>query len=233
MYVLPHPPRSHPAIDLLFPFPFPRLGCNNSVTEKATVPTPSRPQTSLSSYSSSPLVLSSAPFWPLLGVICLVVDGVRTVSPLSHGSRLTPSISIVASCLVFSLGVALQSVDMVSCLVPMYQSECSPKWVRGAVVSVSSPSCSTSPPPPHSTKPSLKSVTNGPSPCSLHASMKPPTTILYIAGFAAPHVRLRQRHDGSPPSPYSHARQLRRSGNRCHFLPHERVRPCAGHRAMS
>lgn len=26
-------------------------------------------------------------------------------------------------------------VGMVSCLVPMYQSECSPKWVRGAVVS--------------------------------------------------------------------------------------------------
>ncbi|KIO19081.1 hypothetical protein M407DRAFT_246291 [Tulasnella calospora MUT 4182] len=60
---------------------------------------------------------------------------------------------IVSACLVFSFGVALQmgakaiplfvvgrifaglGVGMVSCLVPMYQSECSPKWIRGAVVS--------------------------------------------------------------------------------------------------
>jgi SP family sugar:H+ symporter-like MFS transporter len=26
-------------------------------------------------------------------------------------------------------------VGLVSCLVPMYQSECSPKWIRGAIVS--------------------------------------------------------------------------------------------------
>jgi len=57
------------------------------------------------------------------------------------------------ACLVFSLGVAFQTaateialfvvgrvvaglgVGLVSCLVPMYQSECSPKWIRGAVVS--------------------------------------------------------------------------------------------------
>ncbi|KAG7094052.1 hypothetical protein E1B28_007671 [Marasmius oreades] len=61
---------------------------------------------------------------------------------------------IVASCLVFSIGVAMQTastaiplfvvgrvfaglgVGLVSCLVPMYQSECSPKWIRGAVVSL-------------------------------------------------------------------------------------------------
>ncbi|CCO28405.1 putative glucose transporter rco-3 [Rhizoctonia solani AG-1 IB] len=60
---------------------------------------------------------------------------------------------LIAACLVFCVGVALQTgtlnfavfvvgrvfaglgVGMVSCLVPMYQSECSPKWVRGAVVS--------------------------------------------------------------------------------------------------
>ena len=60
---------------------------------------------------------------------------------------------IIASCLVFCLGVALQTgshnlatflvgrvfagggVGLVSTLVPMYQSECSPKWIRGAVVS--------------------------------------------------------------------------------------------------
>jgi SP family sugar:H+ symporter-like MFS transporter len=56
------------------------------------------------------------------------------------------------ACLVFSIGVALQTaataiplfvvgrvwaglgVGLVSTLVPMYQSECSPKWIRGAVV---------------------------------------------------------------------------------------------------
>ncbi len=59
---------------------------------------------------------------------------------------------VIASCLVFSIGVALQTaataiplfvvgrvwaglgVGLVSTLVPMYQSECSPKWIRGAVV---------------------------------------------------------------------------------------------------
>ena len=53
---------------------------------------------------------------------------------------------------IFCLGVALQTaateiplfvvgrvfaglgVGLVSCLVPMYQSECSPKWIRGAIV---------------------------------------------------------------------------------------------------
>ena len=60
---------------------------------------------------------------------------------------------IIASCIVFCLGVALQTgagnwatfivgrffaglgVGLVSTLIPMYQSECSPKWIRGAVVS--------------------------------------------------------------------------------------------------
>ncbi|KAF7354670.1 putative glucose transporter rco-3 [Mycena sanguinolenta] len=58
---------------------------------------------------------------------------------------------IVCSCLVFSLGVGLQldtrwatfvvgrviaglGVGLVSCLVPMYQSECSPKNIRGLIV---------------------------------------------------------------------------------------------------
>jgi MFS transporter, SP family, sugar:H+ symporter len=57
------------------------------------------------------------------------------------------------ACLIFAIGVAFQTaateialfvvgrvvaglgVGLVSCLVPMYQSECSPKWIRGAVVS--------------------------------------------------------------------------------------------------
>ncbi|KAF4570079.1 hypothetical protein EYR40_009065 [Pleurotus pulmonarius] len=61
---------------------------------------------------------------------------------------------IVSACLVFSVGVAMQTaataiplfvvgrvfaglgVGLVSCLIPMYQSECSPKWIRGAVVSM-------------------------------------------------------------------------------------------------
>jgi sugar porter (SP) family MFS transporter len=59
---------------------------------------------------------------------------------------------LIASCLVFAIGVALQTaataiplfvvgrvwagvgVGLVSTLVPMYQSECAPKWIRGAVV---------------------------------------------------------------------------------------------------
>ncbi|KAH9978328.1 MFS monosaccharide transporter [Russula compacta] len=61
-------------------------------------------------------------------------------------------LGIIVSCLVFSIGIAIQTaatgiavfvvgrvfaglgVGLVSTLVPMYQSECSPKWVRGAVV---------------------------------------------------------------------------------------------------
>ncbi|KAH9888512.1 MFS monosaccharide transporter [Cubamyces lactineus] len=64
---------------------------------------------------------------------------------------------IMLSCVVFSLGVALQAgasvssttlptfilgrffagvgVGLVSTLIPMYQSECAPKWIRGAVIS--------------------------------------------------------------------------------------------------
>ncbi|KAL5492205.1 SNF3 [Sanghuangporus weigelae] len=60
---------------------------------------------------------------------------------------------LVFTCLVFSIGVAMQTastnmplfivgrvvgglgVGQVSVLVPMYQSECSPKWIRGAIVS--------------------------------------------------------------------------------------------------
>ncbi|THH19244.1 hypothetical protein EW146_g1899, partial [Bondarzewia mesenterica] len=60
---------------------------------------------------------------------------------------------IIFSTLVFSIGVAMQTastamplfvvgrvfaglgVGLVSTLIPMYQSECSPKWIRGAVVS--------------------------------------------------------------------------------------------------
>jgi len=61
---------------------------------------------------------------------------------------------MIFSCLVFSVGVAMQTastalplfivgrvfaglgVGLVSTLAPMYQSECSPKWIRGAVVAL-------------------------------------------------------------------------------------------------
>ncbi|KAG6902331.1 hypothetical protein C0995_001368 [Termitomyces sp. Mi166 len=61
---------------------------------------------------------------------------------------------IIVACLVFVIGVAMQTaataiplfvvgrvfaglgVGLVSCLIPMYQSECSPKWIRGAIVSM-------------------------------------------------------------------------------------------------
>jgi len=61
--------------------------------------------------------------------------------------------SIVVSCLVFTVGIALQTaaaalpvfvvgrvfgglgIGLASTLVPLYQSECSPKWIRGAIIS--------------------------------------------------------------------------------------------------
>ncbi|KAL7277503.1 hypothetical protein ACG7TL_008424 [Trametes sanguinea] len=77
--------------------------------------------------------------------------GALTGAPVADS--LGRRIGIMVSCLVFSLGVALQTgahdlatfvvgrffagfgVGLVSTLIPMYQSECSPKWIRGAIVS--------------------------------------------------------------------------------------------------
>ena len=60
---------------------------------------------------------------------------------------------LILACLIFSIGVAFQvgatglplfivgrvvaglGVGIISCIVPMYQSECAPKWIRGAIVS--------------------------------------------------------------------------------------------------
>ncbi|KAF8801531.1 general substrate transporter [Phlegmacium glaucopus] len=67
------------------------------------------------------------------------------------GDRVGRKWGIVASCVIFSLGVGLQldarwqtfivgrviagiGVGLVSCLVPMYQSECAPKNIRGLIV---------------------------------------------------------------------------------------------------
>ncbi|KAI8801840.1 MFS monosaccharide transporter [Cladochytrium replicatum] len=59
---------------------------------------------------------------------------------------------ISVACIVFSIGVAMQTagtnlavfivgrviaglgVGLISCLVPLYQSECAPKWIRGGIV---------------------------------------------------------------------------------------------------
>ena len=69
------------------------------------------------------------------------------------GDILGRRMGVVAACVIFAAGVAMQTaatavplfvagrvfaglgVGMVSCLVPMYQAESSPKWIRGAVVS--------------------------------------------------------------------------------------------------
>jgi len=69
------------------------------------------------------------------------------------GDIIGRKLGLISACLIFSIGVAFQvaasalplfvvgrvvaglGVGLVSCLVPMYQSECSPKWIRGAVVS--------------------------------------------------------------------------------------------------
>ncbi|KAH9817278.1 hypothetical protein DFH28DRAFT_1124679 [Melampsora americana] len=68
------------------------------------------------------------------------------------GDRYGRRIGIVLACGIFCIGVALQTasskiglfvagrvfaglgVGITSCLVPMYQSECAPKWIRGGVV---------------------------------------------------------------------------------------------------
>jgi sugar porter (SP) family MFS transporter len=60
---------------------------------------------------------------------------------------------LILACLIFALGVIFQTaskatplfvvgrvvaglgVGIISCIVPMYQSECAPKWIRGAIVS--------------------------------------------------------------------------------------------------
>ena len=55
---------------------------------------------------------------------------------------------LILSCFIFSLGVIFQMIatglplfiagrvvtGIVSCVVPIYQSECAPKWIRGAIV---------------------------------------------------------------------------------------------------
>ncbi|KAF8515072.1 MFS monosaccharide transporter [Gautieria morchelliformis] len=79
------------------------------------------------------------------------IFGALTSAPVAD--KVGRRMGIIVSCLVFSVGVAMQTaatamplfvvgrvfagfgVGLVSCLIPMYQSECSPKWIRGAVVS--------------------------------------------------------------------------------------------------
>ncbi|CAF3142954.1 unnamed protein product [Rotaria sp. Silwood2] len=60
---------------------------------------------------------------------------------------------LIVACLIFSIGVSFQvaatalplfvagrvvaglGVGTISCIIPMYQSECAPKWIRGTIVS--------------------------------------------------------------------------------------------------
>ncbi|KAI0359443.1 general substrate transporter [Trametes cingulata] len=76
--------------------------------------------------------------------------GALSAAPV--GDVLGRRLGTMVSCLVFSLGVALQTgapnlptfivgrffagsgVGLVSTLVPMYQSECAPRWIRGFVI---------------------------------------------------------------------------------------------------
>jgi len=76
--------------------------------------------------------------------------GALAAAPIADG--IGRKLGIMISCIVFSIGVAMQAaatntplfvlgrvgaglgVGLVSCMIPMYQSECSPKWIRGAVV---------------------------------------------------------------------------------------------------
>ncbi|CAF1372460.1 unnamed protein product [Adineta ricciae] len=69
------------------------------------------------------------------------------------GDYLGRRYGLICACLIFSIGVACQTaasslplfvigrfiaglgVGIISCIVPMYQSECAPKWIRGAIVS--------------------------------------------------------------------------------------------------
>lgn len=78
--------------------------------------------------------------------------GALLASPAAD--HLGRKMGIIAACAVFCVGVAMQTgstaiplfvvgrvfaglgVGLVSCLVPMYQSECAPKWIRGAIVAL-------------------------------------------------------------------------------------------------
>ena len=106
----------------------------------------------LSSCPFSPPVISLVRFITLLFLPSsdLIYLGALTAAPMAD--RIGRKWGLVLACLVFSIGVALQTaatslspfivgrvwaglgVGMVSTLAPMYQSECAPKWIRGAVV---------------------------------------------------------------------------------------------------
>lgn len=86
---------------------------------------------------------------PCLFLIRIIL-GALTGGPVSD--TLGRRGGIISACIVFSLGVALQTgahnlamfivgrffaglgVGLISTAVPIYQSECAPKWIRGAVV---------------------------------------------------------------------------------------------------
>ncbi|CAF4057848.1 unnamed protein product [Adineta steineri] len=78
---------------------------------------------------------------------------VGALSGYPVGDYLGRRYGLILACIIFSIGVSCQTaaiatplfiigrviagigVGMISCIVPMYQSECAPKWIRGAIVS--------------------------------------------------------------------------------------------------
>ncbi|KAF8582738.1 MFS monosaccharide transporter [Ramaria rubella] len=105
-------------------------------------PSPGTPACAIST-SQKALVVSILSVGTVFGALASAPIADRT------GRR----VGIMISCLIFSIGIALQTastamplfvvgrviaglgVGLVSCLIPMYQSECAPKWIRGAIVS--------------------------------------------------------------------------------------------------
>ena len=89
-------------------------------------------------------------YYSAVHLIAFVFLGALSAAPIAD--IIGRKWGLVFACLVFSIGVVLQTaatalppfivgrawaglgVGMVSTLVPMYQSECSPKWIRGAIV---------------------------------------------------------------------------------------------------
>ncbi|KAF8515073.1 MFS monosaccharide transporter [Gautieria morchelliformis] len=101
---------------------------------------------------AAPCAISTSQQSLVVSILSLgTIFGALAAAPVAD--RAGRRMGIIVSCIVFSAGVALQTasttmplfvvgrvvaglgVGLVSCIVPMYQSECSPKWIRGAVVS--------------------------------------------------------------------------------------------------
>ena len=93
------------------------------------------------------------PFYhPATSLLSSDLIGLGALSAAPIADSIGRKWGLILACLVFSVGIALQTaatglspfiagrvwaglgVGMVSTMAPMYQSECAPKWIRGAVV---------------------------------------------------------------------------------------------------